>query len=254
MNLKLIRITFLLICFAIYFSGCSENDQISDLNQEETLSWDYPIKPGTDAWKAFQSGQEMVDACQIPKLVLSVLSTRELVRICLNYPLIFDIYAANLLVDGVNSFEKNFNGFQELIKRKDGGTESLNYYILLQENEALTMNDPDKRFGYAFRMADLEIFLANPDLNGKLIREKRMDAVSKLFASRTSRKLKPDLYPSESLHTCYFTMISIIQNDSNSSQANAAKNIFPKFGGSFLPDQSFLAEADQIIAFYLAGK
>lgn len=44
-------------------------------SQPNNIDWDYPIKPGTEEWTNFKSGQEMLNACQIPENILKNLST-----------------------------------------------------------------------------------------------------------------------------------------------------------------------------------
>lgn len=91
--------------------------------------WDYPIKPGTEKWKTLKTNQEMFDTCQIPSEIIRILSTEELVQLCLNYPLLGDMLFSNTSYqDGFNEKSSNFNGFQELFKRKDAGAELLRYY------------------------------------------------------------------------------------------------------------------------------
>lgn len=56
------------------------------------------------------------------------ISTENLVRTCINYPL-YGIYLAyNNELDGINVIMSGFNGFQESIKREDAAKEILNYY------------------------------------------------------------------------------------------------------------------------------
>lgn len=59
---------------------------------QKMKEWTYPVMPGTEQWKAFQSHQEMLEACQIPKSVLQSISTERLLQLCLDYPLLLDIY------------------------------------------------------------------------------------------------------------------------------------------------------------------
>jgi len=82
-------------------------------------SWDYPVKPGMEAWKQLQSNKEMVNACQIPENVISSLSTEELTELCLRYPLIHDIFAFNNLNSGLDKLFNDFNGIKELYQRSD---------------------------------------------------------------------------------------------------------------------------------------
>jgi len=74
------------------------------------LPWDYPVKPGTEEWKQFKSHKEMTDACQIPEKILSSLSTKDLTAICLQYPLLIDMFAFNIPDYGIDAVFDNFNG------------------------------------------------------------------------------------------------------------------------------------------------
>lgn len=60
--------------------------------QTEGAKWNYPVKPGTDAWKSLQNNSEKVQVCQVPNEILTAMSTQELIHICLNYPLLPDIF------------------------------------------------------------------------------------------------------------------------------------------------------------------
>jgi hypothetical protein len=95
---------------------------------QRELPWDYPVKPGTDEWRAFKTSQEMVDVCQIPDEVLTSLSTEDLTDICLNYPLWMDVFRFNYKDDGLNKFFSDFNGIRELYERKEAAGELLKRY------------------------------------------------------------------------------------------------------------------------------
>jgi hypothetical protein len=97
-------------------------------SQNNNKVWDYPLKPGTDAWASLNSSQEMIDTCQIPLKIIQELSTEVLADICLNYPLLGDMLFANNFQEGFEELCKKFNGFQELFKRKDAGFELFNIY------------------------------------------------------------------------------------------------------------------------------
>ncbi len=62
-----------------------------DMNAQSIKSWDYPIKPGTEAWQALSTHEDMLKACQIPAEILKTVSTEELIELCLAYPLLGDI-------------------------------------------------------------------------------------------------------------------------------------------------------------------
>jgi hypothetical protein len=87
--------------------------------QEKKTVWDYPVKPGTEEWKALSSHDEMLKVCQIPDKILKIITTKDLIVVCLNYPLQFDFYAYNNLLEGIKNVASNFNGLMELFERKD---------------------------------------------------------------------------------------------------------------------------------------
>lgn len=105
---------FLTIGIALTAFGLQANAQ--ETNPEK---WDYPTKPGSEEWKSFNSVTEMRAACQIPNEVLTQMNTKELLELCLNYPMIDDIAFFNSPEVGYSFYFNNFNGIQEFVKRED---------------------------------------------------------------------------------------------------------------------------------------
>jgi hypothetical protein len=91
----------------------------SAISQENESNWDFPVKPGTEEWTALITRSEKLKVCQIPDSILQTMSTKDLVTTCLNYPLQFSFYIRNNLKEGVRSVARDFNGLQELFRRKD---------------------------------------------------------------------------------------------------------------------------------------
>ena len=96
---------------------------------QEKVTWDYPIKPGSEEWKLFQSSKEMVDACQIPNDILKSVSTDELLNICLKYPMFLDVHFSNNLQDGLDAIISSFNGFETFFEREDCSETLLRLYF-----------------------------------------------------------------------------------------------------------------------------
>jgi hypothetical protein len=107
----------ILFLMGILLFACEANDHTTI--EKNVVTWDYPVKPGTEAWKKFNSNEEMVNACQIPEKILSALSTENLTKLCLQYPLLHDVFAFNSINDGLDKLFDDFNGIRELYKRKD---------------------------------------------------------------------------------------------------------------------------------------
>jgi len=111
---------------------------------EEKVAWDYPVKPGTMEWATFKTGQQKLEACQIPQKTLETLSTKDLARVCLNYPLFFEFALVDDERVGISIIIENFNGLKELSKSKDGVVELINIYKnipVLADNQQVTIND-----------------------------------------------------------------------------------------------------------------
>lgn len=79
----------------------------------------FPIQPGTTEWATLLTHNDMLKVCQVPDNYLKTMTTKDVIITCLNYPLKFDFYAYNNLIDGIKKVAANFNGLQELFSRKD---------------------------------------------------------------------------------------------------------------------------------------
>ncbi|MBX3253263.1 MAG: hypothetical protein KF862_03895 [Chitinophagaceae bacterium] len=97
------------------------------LAQTNNTPYDFPIKPGTEQWK-FSSPEEMYSKCQIPKEIISNLTTEALAKTCLNYPLFGLMNAFNTPQAGFYAVKKNFDGIDALFERKDVGKVLIRIY------------------------------------------------------------------------------------------------------------------------------
>ncbi|MCL1942868.1 MAG: hypothetical protein FWF54_04890 [Candidatus Azobacteroides sp.] len=109
----------------------------SVMGQGKKLVWDYPVKPGTEKWKSFNTHEEMLNACQIPENILQNMNTADLMEICLDYPLKGDIYAYSNVKNGIEHVSLQFNGFAELFSRND----NFQNLLLKLEQSKLNLNN-----------------------------------------------------------------------------------------------------------------
>jgi len=108
MQTKILKLTAIILIFTSFYVTA----------QEKTV-WDYPIKPGTEAWRALLTRDEMLKVSQIPDEILKTMTTKDLVVSCINFPLRADFFAHNNMLSGVKRIAAEFNGLQELFARKD---------------------------------------------------------------------------------------------------------------------------------------
>lgn len=113
--MKKVILTFLVIVPLISFA-------------QNKITWNFPIKPGSTEWGNAISYQERLNLYNIPGNLLDIISTKELIGTCLNYPEIRLIFTRNDLQLGYNHISQIFNGYKELESRNDAGKELLRIY------------------------------------------------------------------------------------------------------------------------------
>ncbi|MBQ4232118.1 MAG: hypothetical protein II699_02470 [Lachnospiraceae bacterium] len=94
----------------------------SKYNKELWLSndsIDYPVTPNDKSWANLKSHDEMVKACNIPSKLINKLSTRDLVKLLYDYPLLIDMYMYDNLDDGLKCIVSQSNIIGELYARDD---------------------------------------------------------------------------------------------------------------------------------------
>lgn len=152
---------------------------------QESKDWNYPIVPGMKEWKEFRSHQEMIDACEIPREVLLSIKTERLVQLCLDYPLLFDIYAFNKISNGFNAFYYQFNGIQELVQRQDAVDVLLDLYqskiqqqSAMLDNQILSLLEKGK---YKFEVSVIELFIGCPQIQVNISNQNKYKAIAVLM-------------------------------------------------------------------------
>ena len=140
-------------------------------NPEKT--WDYPIKPGSKEWLSQPEFIGKLTLLNIPSNTLKLLTTNQLVKVCLDYPYFSLVFTRNSLQQGYEFIRDNFNGFRELENRPDASQ------YLLVEYEKMDPSDfkPESSLGtkgeYMAKFTFIELLLAqfpildNTDLSMK---------------------------------------------------------------------------------------
>ena len=84
--------------------------------QEKNKLYVFPEKK---EWKNLDTPQKRKEALQIPVNVLSQISTEELLDVCFDYPYLLDFLFYDSYQQGLEALARQFNGFKELLGRKD---------------------------------------------------------------------------------------------------------------------------------------
>jgi len=168
--------------------------QIVQVNSAQATSasdaYEYPIKPGTEEWKAFETHDDMLKACQIPESTLKSMSTKGLVETVLEYPLFGDIMAYSSIQQGFEVVASRFNGLSELLNRKDAGTELLAIYSKMNPQDIEENWGDIQKGAHAVSIANVEILLAQnkilDNLNKIQLENLIVEARSKYTAKQQS--------------------------------------------------------------------
>ena len=156
---------------------------LSVVYAQERIVWDYPVKPEMKEWATFETGEQMVKACQIPLDVLNTIATKELVTICLNYPLFNNYMASNDERKGVSFIILQFNGLQELSQRKDGMRELIKAYIDYPVLSQVQKDVTSKDYHIPYKLPFLELVLSDSiflnQMNKEELEELRKTVVNK---------------------------------------------------------------------------
>ena len=127
-NNKMKRLMALMLCVMLF--GATFTTQAAfgnmDTSDEGDLdrypideSYEYPIVPGTDEWKALDNNIDKMRVCMIPEDVLNRMTTEALLETVLSYPLIANMLIWETTQQGYEVILRNFNGLQELVERDD---------------------------------------------------------------------------------------------------------------------------------------
>jgi len=111
---KIYTLIVILLGFGIFLLQCGK-DPCEDLNN------------GVYIFSSVTDGT--AGSYNIPKSICNCITTEGLIETCLNYPEWRLLWTRNTLQQGFDYINSNFNGFEELWKRKDAGKELIKRYI-----------------------------------------------------------------------------------------------------------------------------
>ena len=103
-----------------YTSSVDEVNERIELSENISSKWfSFDSIISNTKWKYSDDIDWRLSQIQIPETELTTMPTSVLVKLCLDYPFFLDYTAADDYSDGISRLMSTFNGFKELIKRKD---------------------------------------------------------------------------------------------------------------------------------------
>ena len=157
---KLISL-FLLISFCL---------SVSSQKHSDSVAFTFPFKPGSTEWKRLKTTSARIAALQIPEDILVKLSTNRILEACLDFPYTYDMFTYNDYDLGFTAISQNFNGFKELLRRKDLADVLLDKYEKMSlecmdysawQDKAKNVDMPSFRIYLIVYMTGLDIVINN---------------------------------------------------------------------------------------------
>ncbi len=158
--------------------------------------YNFPVKPGTNEWRQFQTHDEMIRHCQIPDSIISSMSTKDLLESYLNYPLIMDMFAYDNLKDGFDKTNNTLNCFQILLKREDIGKIIIEKYkvmkVVIDINDTISAKVGD----YTFKFSTIELFLSKDEILKKLNQSDKLVLLKDAMLKQEAKILHKNIHGS----------------------------------------------------------
>jgi len=120
----------------------------------------------------------MVNACQIPENTLKKLNTKDLLKVCLKYPLLSDYTASNSPYEGIKNIIGVFNGLTEFINRQDCHKFLFEHY---KNQNINSIQNITKKGNYTFDICALELLLCQKQLMGRFTKQELTEVLKTIM-------------------------------------------------------------------------
>lgn len=158
------------------------------LSAQTPLRWNYPCKPGTECWNALTSVEERQNACQIMGIDLRTLSTEELLLITMEHPFFRSYVLSDNPLRAIRSSVDPFNGYIELLDRKDAMVAIRNVYLREDFNNLADMSDAVQIGNYTLQWVGVELLMTNDMLLRQLSDPEKVEFLKGLIAKNRARE------------------------------------------------------------------
>lgn len=198
-------------------------------------AYEYPVRPGTAAWKALQSHDEMVQATQVEESLLASMSDQGLVQTVLTYPLLVDVLAHNSPQQGFEAVRSQFDGLRALLEREGAAEVLLRRYQRTDAADMPAVLSLEQQGRRAQDLFHVELLLAQPEIlagmNDALLDELLLETLVK----REQKLERFEVYGFVGLESTAFTAIRALERaqpgPAARNQVNQRMNEFLETGG-----------------------
>lgn len=220
---------------------------------QEEVTWDYPVKPGSEEWLSIRDYPKRLELLNIPTEIVTNISTKQLVKSCLNYPQIELIFTRNDLITGISYVSTLFNGFLELSRRKDAGTELMRRYQSFEPFDYQTM-EKSAQIRYKKDFIIIELLLSSPVILKNMNKMERIELLKESYKMYEAKAKYWDKFYSEQISPNLLVMARILEIDEpaikNRSEIENNMNVLLDTG--ITHDTAFVTELINEVIIYLS--
>lgn len=166
---------------------------------EKTITWDFPVKYGTEEWENLKTVEDRFHAYNIPDEIIQKNSTTELVKVCMAYPAWGLMTAYNDRMTGLSVVVRLFNGFRELLNRDDAATELLKTYNNLDPRSVESDWTPLQQGLYSFEIEKIEMFFNTNRMFNKLTKVEIQNLKVAVVSNYQKKKMFSQIYSTDDL-------------------------------------------------------
>ncbi len=186
-------------------------------SQTQNKEWNY-----SEYWERLKSisyqasYDEKLKDCQIPERLLNEMTTEALVKTCLNFPFLLDIYVFENIQEGFDKITANFNGLNELYLRNDAATAFLKIYRKIKNEHIsqphlLDNKYRDKRGKFVIELDYIEFFLAQNQILSKLTESEKLLLAKECIQKHDEKCKNNDLYGIQNIHSTVLILGRLLQ-------------------------------------------
>ena len=180
------------------------NEQISN------LTWDYPVKPGSDEWRE-TSYDYKVEKSQPPKELLKRLDTKTLFSYCVDYPFNKVTLLFNNPNDGFKRAFEQSTVWKEFIQRSDAFEVFEKYFNERTYKQLFEMNNIEKRIDELFMLFFLEKIVSETDFVLNLDATNRIKLANTVLQSHLNKKEFPEEFIGFHYNSSLSALIKILE-------------------------------------------
>ena len=224
--------------------------------QETVTKYVFPIYPGDKSWQETRY-PERLDYLQIPDSALKTMSNIQLIGACFDYPFSINLFAYNNLEEGFINLCNIFNGYSELLARRNITTELIDFY---KNMSAFNFSDKYATFNEyhnPLKFYLLETILIQDKIINKL---DYLQKVSLISACEDKYHLKKDslilydgkpVFSSNSLRSTMKVVCSIALTDKNSLDPAIAQLCKRTLNNSTLSNENYDRIISELKKYYI---